>query len=63
MINLASNITKRLRGILNAWQFWFKVKFLCVWHNVLVLGLRCSPLNAALSAIRESHQKVGKYEH
>ncbi|AWA89717.1 hypothetical protein EI614_24040 [Vibrio parahaemolyticus] len=26
-------------------------------------GLRCSPLNAALSAIRESHQKVGKYEH
>ncbi len=53
MINLASNITKRLRGILNAWQFWFKVKFLCVWHNVLVLGLRCSPLNAALCARRK----------
>ncbi|TNZ67370.1 hypothetical protein CGK43_23005 [Vibrio parahaemolyticus] len=56
VINLASNITKRLRGILNAWQFWFKVKFLCVWHNVLVLGLRCSPLNAAL--VLDGHQRL-----
>ena len=62
MINLASNITKRLRGILNAWQFWFKVKFLCVWHNGLVLGLRCSPLNAALVANEENAAKAGCLE-
>lgn len=24
-----------LRGILNAWQFWFKVELLCLWHNGL----------------------------
>lgn len=45
------HITKHLRGILNAWRFQFKVQLKCLWHNGLVLGgLRCSPLNAALGA-------------
>ncbi|QLE29060.1 DUF3265 domain-containing protein [Vibrio parahaemolyticus] len=28
-------MTKRSRGILNAWRFWFNVWLLCLRHNCL----------------------------
>ncbi len=67
MINFLSvvrrQLTRRLRRIHNAWPFQFQsgLVFKVQWFRFG--GWRCSPLNAALSAIRESHQKVGKYEH
>ncbi|TOQ72410.1 hypothetical protein CGG89_08200 [Vibrio parahaemolyticus] len=41
-------LTKHLRGILNAWQFWFEsaLVFTAQWFSLG--GMRCSPLNAAL---------------
>ncbi|EGR0930920.1 hypothetical protein EIC00_24555 [Vibrio parahaemolyticus] len=41
-------ITKRLRGILNAWHFWFESALVFTAQWVRLGGWRCSPLNAAL---------------
>ncbi|EGR2692156.1 acetyltransferase [Vibrio parahaemolyticus] len=47
------NITKRLRGILNARHFWIEsaLMFTAQWFRLG--GRRCSPLNAALVANEE----------
>ncbi|EGR0292772.1 hypothetical protein FMH10_23490 [Vibrio parahaemolyticus] len=41
-------ITKHLRGIHNAWQFWFELTLVFTAQWLRSGGLRCSPLNAAL---------------
>ena len=42
-------ITKRLRRIPNAWHFWFTLNLMFTVQYFKSSGLRCSPLNAALS--------------
>ncbi len=50
------HITSNLRGIHNAWQFWFEsaLVFTAQWFSLG--GMRCSPLNAALA--RGWHQRL-----
>ncbi|EGQ8107523.1 hypothetical protein I7096_004947 [Vibrio parahaemolyticus] len=42
-------LTKHLRGIHNAWQFWFELALVFTAQWLRSGGLRCSPLNAALA--------------
>ncbi|EGR0930247.1 hypothetical protein EIC00_20865 [Vibrio parahaemolyticus] len=51
-------ITKHLRGIHNAWQFWFESVLVFTAQWLRSGGLRCSPLNAALYASGISEQDV-----
>lgn len=44
-----TNITRRLRGIRNAWHFQFESVLVFTAQWVKLGGLRCSPLNAALA--------------
>ncbi|EGR2734283.1 acetyltransferase [Vibrio parahaemolyticus] len=52
MLVWAWQLTKHSRGIHNAWQFWFEsaLVFTAQWFSLG--GIRCSPLNAALCAIK-----------
>ncbi|RZQ81715.1 hypothetical protein D8T26_22105 [Vibrio vulnificus] len=45
----STGITKHSRGIHNAWQFWFELALVFTAQWFRLGGLRCSPLNAALT--------------
>ncbi|EGQ8166817.1 acetyltransferase [Vibrio parahaemolyticus] len=46
------HITRRLRGILNAWHFQFDSALVYTAQWFRLGGWRCSPLNAALNGSR-----------
>ncbi|TOG06790.1 hypothetical protein CGJ08_24475 [Vibrio parahaemolyticus] len=50
-----------LRGIHNAWQFWFEsaLVFTAQWFSLG--GMRCSPLNAALGAVRNFLVQISNF--
>ncbi|HAS6309402.1 TPA: hypothetical protein I7213_22270 [Vibrio vulnificus] len=50
MAHEATNITRRLRRIPNAWRFRFALNLVFTAQWFRLGGLRCSPLNAALCA-------------
>ncbi|POC61269.1 hypothetical protein CRN32_03950 [Vibrio vulnificus] len=54
-------ITKHLRGIHNAWQFWFELTLVFTAQWLRSGGLRCSPLNAALCIIASSLRLFSLY--
>ncbi|EGQ9211948.1 acetyltransferase [Vibrio parahaemolyticus] len=52
-------LTKHLRGIHNAWQFWFELTLVFTAQCFSSGGMRCSPLNAALCVITSVSTGVG----